>query len=163
MRLKILLGLAIALTCGWGTHAQTNHTGSITFFRLYKYVGHGNSPILSIDGKPALQMDNGRYYTIELEAGEHVLEIAKTRHVERPSPITIKLKAGDDLYFECSRGQSDTRAYARVELGIGLVFGLAPWPADQAKEEIKKLMLLDTESLISKEAKRQYEKKYHNK
>jgi hypothetical protein len=71
-------------------------------------------------------MDNGRYYTIELAAGEHLIETAVTRLLDKKgqAPIKVQLKPGDHLYFWTANG-------------------LAPWPADQAKEKIKKLKPLD--------------------
>jgi hypothetical protein len=75
-------------------------------------------------------MDNGRYYTIELAAGEHVLETATSSFVKRQAPITVKLNPGDHLYFWTS-------------------WGLQPWPANRAKEKIKKLKPLDAKWVIS--------------
>jgi hypothetical protein len=130
MKFKILLAFTIALTLGWEVYAQTNNTGKITFFRPSKFVGSAKTPSLYIDGKQVLRMDNGRYYTIELAAGEHVLETATAWNLKRQAPVTVKLSPGDHLYFWTS-------------------WGLQPWPPNLAKEKIKKLKPLDAKWVIS--------------
>jgi hypothetical protein len=122
---RIIYLLTAALAFTWGAYGQTSNKAEITFFRPWKYVGSARTPSLYIDGKQILRMDNGRYYTIELTAGEHVLQTA----IKKYAPITVKLNPGDHLYF-------------------WMAANLGPWPADLAQEKIRKLKPLDAKWVI---------------
>src|SRR5215469_10653220 len=149
MRRTIVLLLAISLS-GLLAAAQepTNPTphvvdaktskATVYVYRYKQFVGSALSPSIYCDGGELARMENGRYFTANLEPGKHTFTSD-----DKQSGIDLDLKAGEEYFI-------------RVELATGFAKGhgrLVLVPREQGSYELKsdKLKPLDANKVANKD------------
>lgn len=104
----------------------------VYFYRLKAITGSALEPLVLCDDKPIAKMDNGRYFAVSFEAGDHACYIG-----DKKSGFEVDMKAGE------------TR-YAKITLEAGFWKGhgiITLVQAEQATFEIKKLKLLGADKV----------------
>jgi hypothetical protein len=111
---------------------------TVYFYRYKQFVGSALSPSIYCDGAELARMENGRYFTANVEAGKHSFTSN-----DKQSGIDLDLRAGDEYFI-------------RVEIAAGFAKGhgrLVLVPREQGEFELKsdKLKALDANKVSNKE------------
>jgi len=117
--------------------AQTSKA-TVYVYRYKQFVGSALAPSIYCDGAELARMENGRYFTANLEPGKHTFTSN-----DKQSGIDLDLKAGDEYFM-------------RVELAAGFAKGhgrLVLVPREQGAYELKsdKLKPLDANKVANKD------------
>ena len=117
--------------------ASSNDSKAAVYFYRYKqFVGSALSPSVYCDEGELARIDNGRFFSVKLTPGKHVL-----RSNDKQSGIEAELKGGQEYYV-------------RVELVPGAMKGhgrLILVQPEQGEYEIKKLKPLDPDKVKNNE------------
>ena len=117
---------------------QTLSKATVYVYRYKQFVGSALAPSVYCDGAELARMENGRYFTVNLEPGKHVFSSN-----DKQSGIDLELKAGEEYFV-------------RVEIATGFAKGhgrLILVPREQGGYELKsdKLRPLDTNKVTNKD------------
>lgn len=75
------------------TPAATKTKGRIYFYRIKQFTGSALEPSVYCDTKELARMDNGRYFAVDLDPGEHTCNMG-----DKQTGFTVDIKAGDEHY-----------------------------------------------------------------
>ena len=111
---------------------------TVHIYRYKQFVGSALSPSIYCDGAELARMENGRYFTANLEPGKHTFTSN-----DKQSGIDLDLRAGDEYFM-------------RVEIAAGFAKGhgrLVLVPREQGVYELKsdKLKPLDANKVANKD------------
>jgi hypothetical protein len=111
---------------------------TVYIYRYKQFVGSALSPSVFCDGAQLARMDNGRYFTANLNAGKHTFTSN-----DQQSGIDLELKAGEEYFI-------------RVEIATGAMKGhgrLLLMSREQGSYELKsnKLKPLDAKKVADKD------------
>ena len=149
MRRSFYLLMAISV-CGLLAWAQEPTTAApqmsrtkpskatVYVYRYKQFVGSALAPSVYCDGDELARMENGRYFTVNLEPGKHTFTSN-----DKQSGIDLDLNAGEEYFI-------------RVELVAGFAKGhgrLVLVPREQGVYELKsdKLKPLDANKVANKD------------
>lgn len=113
-----------------------NRRALIVFYRPKRFFGSGLTPSIYVDRKQTARLDNGRFFSIYLEAGHHSFE-SSMKH----APLEIEIKPQETVYVEMVILAGNWRGGGR----------LIPAPAEDARATLKKLKPLDKQWVVDKE------------
>jgi hypothetical protein len=107
---------------------------SVYIYRSKQFVGSVLAPSVYCDETPLARMENGRYFTVRIDPGNHVF-----RSNDAQSGVALDLKAGQEYFV-------------RVEIATGLLKGhgrLTLTSPEQGRYELKsnKLKPLDSDKV----------------
>src|SRR5688572_12358210 len=71
---------------------KTNKT-RIYFYRVKQFAGSALEPSVYCDDKELARMDNGRYFAVDLEPGDHTCNMG-----DKQTGFAINAKAGEEYY-----------------------------------------------------------------
>lgn len=111
---------------------------TVYIYRYKQFVGSALAPSIYCDGTELARMENGRYFTANLQPGEHTFTSN-----DKQSGIDLDLKPGEELFV-------------RVEIAAGFAKGhgrLVLVPQEQGSYELKsdKLKPLDANKVANKD------------
>lgn len=111
---------------------------TVYVYRYKQFVGSALAPSVYCDGNELARMENGRYFTVNLEPGKHTFTSN-----DKQSGIDLDLNAGEEYFI-------------RVELVAGFAKGhgrLVLVPREQGVYELKsdKLKPLDANKVANKD------------
>ena len=101
--------------------------GRIYFYRIKQFAGSALEPSVYCDEKELARMDNGRYFAVDLEPGEHTCRMG-----DKQTGFTLDVKPGETYY-------------AKITLEVGVWKGhgrLTLLQKEQGAFELKKVQLL---------------------
>lgn len=125
MRRILLLTLLILV----GVPAlQADPTALLVFYRSSHYTGSALKPSIYLDGREIARLENGRYFSLYVEPGQHQLSSSM-----KEAPLQVEAKAGEATYVEMVIMQGTWRGGGR----------LIPTPAGDASAAIAKLKQLE--------------------
>lgn len=108
--------------------ATTKTKGRIFFYRIKQFTGSALEPSVFCDEKELARMDNGRYFAIDLEPGEHTCNMG-----DKQTGFTVTIKEGEEHY-----------AKVTIETGFWKGRGrLTLLQKEQGAFELKKVKPLD--------------------
>jgi Protein of unknown function (DUF2846) len=119
--------------------ADTKPSKAVVYIYRYKqFVGSALAPSIYCDGTQLARMENGRYFTANLDPGKHTFTSN-----DKQSGIDLDVKAGEEYFI-------------RVELATGFTKGhgrLVLVPREQGSYELKsdKLKPLDANKVANKD------------
>jgi hypothetical protein len=102
--------------------------GRIFFYRIKQFTGSALEPSVYCDDKELARMDNGRYFAVDLEPGEHTCRMG-----DKQTGFALNVKAGEEYY-------------AKITIEMGFLKGrgrLSLLQKEQGAFELKKVELLD--------------------
>jgi hypothetical protein len=129
--------LAFSLLAALSGPAFAQDSATLVFYRPKRFMGSGLTPSIYVDGKQVARLDNGRYFSLKVVAGKHLVESSMKSH----AGLEVDLKPADFAYLEMVILTGNWRGGGR----------LVPAPADDAKAALKKLKPLDDKWVIDKE------------
>lgn len=101
--------------------------GRIYFYRIKQFAGSALEPSVYCDEKELARMDNGRYFAIDLEPGEHTCRMG-----DKQTGFELDVKPGEEYYAKIT-----------VEMGVWKGHGrLTLLQKEQGAFELKKVQLL---------------------
>lgn len=121
----LLLGMMLC-ALAYGTAEQAKSL--IVFYRPKRFTGSALTPSIYVDGKQVARLDNGRYFSLPVDPGQHEIT-SSMKH----APLELTPKPGETIYLEMVILMGTWRGGGR----------LIPAPADDAQSAIKKLKPLD--------------------
>lgn len=109
--------------------SSAKHAGKVTvvIYRPRNYMGGMLSPTVQLDGKPLVDIDNGRVFIGAISPGHHIFEIENQK-----SGTEVTLKAGSSIYLK-------VEIVPGVWKGNGQITQMAP---EQGEFEAKRLELI---------------------
>jgi hypothetical protein len=110
------------------TVASNTNKGRIYFYRIKQFTGSALEPSVYCDDKELARMDNGRYFAVDLEPGEHTCRMG-----DKQTGFAVNVKAGEQYY-------------AKITIEMGFLKGrgrLTLLQKEQGAFELKKVQLLD--------------------
>jgi len=93
------------------TTAAPKTKGRIFFYRIKQYAGSALEPSVYCDDKQLARMDNGRYFAVDLEPGEHTCNMG-----DKQTGFTINVKAGEEYYAKVSLEMGFWKGHGRLTL-----------------------------------------------
>ena len=100
----------------------------IYFYRIKQFTGSALEPSVYCDDKELARMDNGRFFAVDLEPGEHTCRMG-----DKQTGFTLELKPGEQYY-------------AKITIDMGFLKGrgrLTLLQKEQGAFELKKVQPLD--------------------
>lgn len=107
---------------------QADPTALLVFYRSSHYTGSALKPSIYLDGREIARLENGRYFSLYVEAGQHQLSSSM-----KEAPLQVEAKAGEVTYVEMVIMQGTWRGGGRM----------IPTPAGDASAAIAKLKQLE--------------------
>ncbi len=104
----------------------------VVVYRPRRFVASGLTPSVYFDGIEVFRLDNGRYVSLDVPPGKHVVK-SNTKNNE----IAIEAKPGETVYLELVMVSGTWKASGRI----------SPVIEEEGKEQVKKLKLLDVKWL----------------
>ena len=104
-------------------------------YRYKQFVGSALSPSVFCDESELARMENGRYFTVKVDAGKHTF-----RSNDKQSGIDLDAKAGQSYFIRLEIATGFMKGHGRLIL-------MAP---EQAGYEVKKLKPLDDGKVVDK-------------
>jgi len=132
---RVILAFCLVAVLSGPAYAQDSAT--LVFYRPKRFMGSGLTPSIYVDGKQVARLDNGRFFSLKVVAGKHVVESSMKSH----AGLEVDLRPGDVTYLEMVILAGNWRGGGR----------LIPAPADDAKVAMKKLKPLDDKWVIDKD------------
>lgn len=112
--------------------ATTNADAIVYIYRPNKLVGKALEPSVFLDEKELARMDNGRYFTLKLKPGKHIVHMTNEK-----KGFAIDMGPGQTYYFRVG-----------IEMGMWKGHGkLTLEDSDKAVPEIKKLKFIDQDKI----------------
>ena len=102
----------------------------IYFYRIKQFAGSALEPSVYCDDKELARMDNGRYFAVDLEPGQHTCRMG-----DKQTGFALDVKAGEEYY-------------ARITIDTGFWKGrgrLTLLQKEQGAFELKKVELLSAD------------------
>lgn len=114
--------------------AQTEGgTANVYFYRYKQFQGSALKPSIYCDGRDLLRMQNGRFFELQLPAGEHTCYSN-----DKQAGAVVTLEAGKDYYFRVDLQTGFWKGHFRLEMVM----------PEQGKYDIAKLKPLDNDMVI---------------
>jgi len=132
---RLLLVLSLAAVLSGAAFAQDSAT--LVLYRPKRFMGSGLTPSVYVDGKQVARLDNGRFFSVKVDPGKHVVESSMKSH----AGLELDLKPREVTYLEMVILAGNWRGGGR----------LIPTPAEDAKVAMKKLKPLDSQWVVDKE------------
>jgi hypothetical protein len=85
--------------------------GRIYFYRIKQYAGSALEPSVYCDEKELARMDNGRYFAVDLEPGEHTCRMG-----DKQTGFTFNVKSGEEYYAKVSIEMGFWKGHGRLTL-----------------------------------------------
>jgi PEGA domain/Protein of unknown function (DUF2846) len=123
---RILVLMILILACV--PALQADPTALLVFYRSSHYTGSALKPSIYLDGREIARLENGRYFSLFVEPGQHQLSSSM-----KEAPLQVEAKAGEATYLEMVIMQGTWRGGGR----------LIPTPAGDASAAIAKLKQLE--------------------
>lgn len=114
---------------------ENDKTAHVVIYRARHFEGSALKPAVRLDGRPILKLVNGRFFSLEVSPGEHVLTTD-----QELAPVRISLSPGQTLYV-----QGVVRTFRQFSNGRLELFEAVP---DDARKQIQDLKPLDRRSLL---------------
>lgn len=86
-RLPLVFLLLFVPISGW--------TEEVTIYRVKKFTGSALKPSVYVDGRQVARLQNGRYFTMNLAPGHHVLS-----STAKAADLEFDIKPGEKHYIE---------------------------------------------------------------
>jgi Protein of unknown function (DUF2846) len=90
--------------------AQTSKA-TVYVYRYKQFVGSALAPSIYCDGAELARMENGRYFTANLEPGKHTFTSN-----DKQSGIDLDLKAGDEYFMRVELAAGFAKGHGRLVL-----------------------------------------------
>ena len=107
--------------------SKTNKS-RIYFYRVKQFAGSALEPSVYCDDKELARMDNGRYFAVDLEPGEHTCRMG-----DKQTGFTLDAKPGEEYYAKISIETGFWKGRGRLTL----------LQKEQGAFELKKVQPLD--------------------
>lgn len=85
--------------------------GRIFFYRIKQYAGSALEPSVYCDDKQLARMDNGRYFAVDFEPGEHTCNMG-----DKQTGFTLNVKAGEEYYAKITVETGFWKGHGRLTL-----------------------------------------------
>lgn len=149
MSRAIQLLFAISLVCSFGSAQDSTQPApqtslvkpskaTVYVYRYKQFVGSALAPSIFCDGAELARMENGRYFTANLEPGKHTFTSN-----DKQSGIDLDLKAGEEYFVRLEIATGSAKGHGRLVLV----------PREQGGYELKadKLKPLDPNKVANKD------------
>ena len=83
----------------------------IYFYRIKQFTGSALEPSVYCDEKELARMDNGRYFAVDLEPGEHTCRMG-----DKQTGFTLDAKAGEQYYAKITLEAGFWKGHGRLTL-----------------------------------------------
>jgi hypothetical protein len=108
--------------------ASKSSKGRIYFYRTKQFTGSALEPSVYCDEKELARMDNGRYFAVDLEPGEHTCRMG-----DKQTGFALNVKAGEEYYAKVTIEAGFWKGHGRLTL----------LQKEQGAFELKKVKPLD--------------------
>lgn len=108
--------------------ASTSGKSRIYFYRIKQFAGSALEPSVFCDEKELARMDNGRYFAVDLEPGEHTCRMG-----DKQTGFVVNTKAGEEYYAKITIEAGVWKGHGRITL----------LQKEQGAFELKKVKPLD--------------------
>lgn len=115
--------------------SEIDKTAHIVIYRARHFEGSALKPEVRLDGRQILKLVNGRFFSLDVSPGEHVLTTD-----QELAPVRISLSSGQTIYV-----QGVVRTFRQFSNGRLELFEAVP---DDARKQIQDLKPLDRRSLL---------------
>jgi len=131
---RLVLFSAFFLLCLSGYAQDIASTANVYFYRYKQFEGSALKPSIYCDDVELIRIQNGRFFELQLPAGEHTCYAN-----DKQAGAIVKFEPGKDYYF-------------RVDLQVGVWkghFRLDMVMPEQGKYDVAKLKPLDKDKIVS--------------
>jgi hypothetical protein len=91
--------------------ATKSSKGRIYFYRIKQFTGSALEPSVFCDDKELARMDNGRYFAVDLEPGEHTCRMG-----DKQTGFLLDVKAGEEYYAKVTLEAGFWKGHGRLTL-----------------------------------------------
>lgn len=112
--------------------ATSDNMSTVYFYRYKQFSGSALKPSIYCDGVELLRMQNGRFYKMQIPAGEHTCYAN-----DKQAGVIIKFEPGKDYFFRTSLQVGVWKGHFRLEMVM----------PEQGKYDITKLKPLDSDKV----------------
>jgi hypothetical protein len=115
------------------TTTTATTTATVHFYRYKQFQGSALNPSIYCDGVQLIRMQNGRFFEMQIPAGEHTFYAN-----DKQAGAVVKLEPGKDYYFRASVQTGFWKGHFRLEMMM----------PEQGKYDQAKLKLLDKDMIV---------------
>ena len=93
------------------TGDATPSKATVHIYRYKQFVGSALSPSVYCDGAQLARMENGRYFTVQLDPGKHTFTSN-----DKQSGVDLDLKAGEEYFIRVELAAGFAKGHGRLIL-----------------------------------------------
>ena len=122
------------LLCVVGGAQEVETSATVHFYRYKQFEGYALKPSIYCDGVELVRMQNGRFFTMQLPAGEHTCNAN-----DKQAGATIKFEPGKDYYFRVNLQTGMWKGHFRLDYVM----------PEQGKYDVTNLKPVDKDKIVS--------------